>query len=127
MRETHHTDSPFKVAYQVPPHTYKTVLDAVDGNHSVLLDEESQPLTTFLTEWGRYQYLRMPQGFLASGDAYTRRYDEIIKDVKQKVKIVDDSLLWDFNIEESFYHTWDYLKLCAENGIVFDQVHMKMA
>ncbi len=121
MRETHHTDSPFKLACQVPPHTYKTVLDAVDGYHSVLLDEESQPLTTFLTEWGRYQYLRMPQGFLASGDAYTRRYDEIIKDVNQKIKIVDDSLLWDCNIEESFYHTWDYLKLCAENGIVFNK------
>ena len=46
-----------------------SVLDAVDGYHSVELDAESQHLTTFITEWGRYQYLRMPQGLVASGDA----------------------------------------------------------
>ena len=90
----------------------KTVLDAVDGYHSVSLDEESQPYTTFITEWGRYQYLRMPQGYLASGDAYTRRYDEIIKDIPRKVKIVDDALLYDTNIEEAFFHTFDYLYHC---------------
>ena len=66
------------------------MLDAVDGYHSVLLDEESQPLTTFNTEWGRYKYARMPQGFLASGDAYTSQYDSIIAEVPRKVKIVDD-------------------------------------
>ena len=61
MRETHHQQSPFNLAMQVPAGAYKTVLDAVDGYHSVLLDEESQPLTTFITEWGRYMYTRMPQ------------------------------------------------------------------
>ena len=121
LRETHHTESPFKLACQVPPNTYKTVLDAVDGYHSVMLDEESQQLTNFITEWGRYKCLRMPQGFIAAGDAYTRRYDEIVKDVERKVKIVDDSLLWDYSIEDSFNHTWEYLKLGAENGIVFNQ------
>ena len=49
-RETHHTASPFQLAMQVPPNTKKTVLDAVDGYHSVILDEESQPLTTSITE-----------------------------------------------------------------------------
>ena len=119
MRETHHCESPFNLACQVPPSTYKIVLDAVDGYHTVSLDAESQPLTTFITEWGRYMYLRMPQGFLASGDAYTRRYDEIIKDLPRKVKIVDDALLWDNSIEEAFFHTWDLLSIGATNGIVF--------
>ena len=49
-RETHHTESPFQLALQVPPKQKKTVLDAVDGYHSVPLDKESQPLTTFITE-----------------------------------------------------------------------------
>ena len=120
-RETHHTSSPFHLALQVPKGTKKTVLDAVDGYHSVLLDEASQPYTTFITEWGRYQYLRMPQGYLASGDAYTRRYDEIIKDMPRKVKIVDDALLYDYSIEESFFHTFDYLYHCSQNGIVFNE------
>ena len=85
-RETHNTASPFQLAMQVPPITKKTVLDAVDGYHSIILDEESQPLTTFITEWGRFMYLRMPQGYLASGDAYTHKYDEVIKDIARKIK-----------------------------------------
>lgn len=120
-RETHHTESPFNLACQVPPGTKKTVLDAVEGYHAVSLDEESQHLTTFITPWGRYMYLRMPQGYLASGDAYTRRYDDIIKDVPCKVKIVDDTLLYDYGIEDAFYHCWDYLKLGSENGIVYNR------
>ena len=62
----------------------------------------------------------MPQGYLASGDAYTRRYDEIIKEIPRKVKIVDDALLYDHNIEESFFHTFDYLHHCYMNGIAFN-------
>ena len=93
-------------------------LDAADGFHSVEVDEESQHLLIFITEWGRYMPLRLPQGYSASGDAYTHRMDNITKDAERKLKIVDDSLLYDYSIEESFFHTWDYLTLCAENGIV---------
>jgi hypothetical protein len=79
LRETHHTSTPFQIASQVQPHTKKCVINAVDGYHSVELDATCQPLTTFITEWGRFKYLRMPQGFFAAGDAYTRCYDEIIE------------------------------------------------
>ena len=121
LRETHHVTSPFHLASQIPPNTYKTVIDAVDGYHSVQLDPESQLLTVFITEWGRFMYLRLPQGFFSAGDIYTRRYDDIIIEVERKVKIVDDALLHDPSIEQSFYHTWDYLTLCAENGIVVNK------
>ena len=89
----------------------KTVLDAMDGYHSISLDKELQPLKTFIVEWDRFMYIRMPQGYLASGDAYTRRYDKIIKNVPRKVNVVDDTLLFDKNIEEAFYETLDYLLL----------------
>ena len=119
--ETHHTGSPFQLALQVLPNRKKTVLDAVDESHSVLLNKESRPLTTFITEWGRFMYLRMPQGYLASGDAYTQRYDEVIKNVPRKVKIVDDTLLYDSNIEGAFFHTFNFLLHCAKNGIVLNR------
>ena len=91
------------------------------------LDEESIKSTTFVTEYGRYQYLRAPQGHIASGDAYTRRYDDIIQNVPRKYKIVDDVLLHDFDIETAFYHTFDYLYLCAENGITINPKKFKLA
>ena len=67
-----------------------------------------QQLLTFITEWGRYRYLRGPQGFKASGDAYTKAYYDLTMDIPRKVQCVDDTLLWDKDIEESFYmaHCW---------------------
>ena len=121
LRETHHCQSPFKLACQIPANTKKTVFDATDGYHSIELDDESKPLTTFITVWGRYRYRRLPQGYSAAGDAYTRRYDEIIKDVDRKVKCVDDTLLYDETIEDAYYRAWDYLHLCAENGITLNE------
>ena len=44
----------------------------------------------------------------------------IIKDIKNKVKVADDALLYDHSVEEAYWHTWDYLTLCAENGIVIN-------
>ena len=121
FRQTHHTMSPFHQASMVPADTYKTVLDAWNGYHSCLLAEESRPLTTFITPFGRYRYRKLPQGFLASGDAYTDRYDSIIKDVEDKTKIVDDTILWKKDIRGSFFHTCSYLTLCSRNGIVFNR------
>ena len=124
-RETHHCQPPFLLARQIPPHVKKTVLDAVDGYHAVPLHEDSKPLTTFITEWGRYRCRRLPQGYLAAGDAYTRRYDEIIKDIPDKVKCIDDVLLWDTTIEKAFFRTWHYLTLCANKGIVISRDKFK--
>ena len=70
-------------------------------------------------------YKRIPQGFIAAGDIYTRQYDEIIKDIPQKVKCVDDTLLYDNSIEQAFYHTWDYLYLCTSNSIVINNQKFK--
>ena len=69
---------------------------------------------------GHYVYLRVPQGFFAAGDTFTSRYGDIIKDVKNIVKIVDDSLLYSTGIEQSFWNTWDFLTLCAENGVTIN-------
>ena len=33
---------------------------------------------------------------------------------------MDDGLLYDQTSEDNFYHTFDYLKLCGDNGITFN-------
>ena len=35
-----------------------------------------------------------PQDYLESGDANTRRYDEIITDIHRKTKCADDTISW---------------------------------
>ena len=120
LRETHYTLTPFEIISTLPANTYKTVCDAWNGYHSMPLAEESRDATTFITKWGRYRYKRAPQGFHASGDAYTHRFDNITQGFKRVKRCVDDSILWDDSIEESFWHTYEYLKTCSDNGIVFN-------
>ena len=120
VRETHHTESPFHLARSVPPDTYKTVSDAWNGYHSTELDENDRHFTTFITPRGRFRYKVAPQGYIASGDGYTRRFDEIVTDVQRKVKCIDDTLLWSSTIEEAFFHAIQWLDLCGNNGIILN-------
>lgn len=119
-RETHHTPSPFLQARSVPNGKKKTVFDAWNGYHSVPLYEEDRHLTTFITPWGRYRYKTAPQGYIASGDGYTRRYDEIVTDIPNKTKCVDDALLWADDLEESFFQAVRWLDVCGKNGITLN-------
>lgn len=63
--------------------------------------------TIFIIEQGQFAYLGIPPGYLAAGDAYTRCYNEIIKNIPGKTKSTDDTLHYDTNIENAFYHMWD--------------------
>ena len=47
---------------------YYGCFDATDGYFQVLLDDESQNLTVFMTPWGRYKCLRAPMGLSSSSD-----------------------------------------------------------
>ena len=120
MRETHHTPTPYNLVADVPPNTVKTVLDAWNGYHSLPLSESARDATTFITEFGRYRYLRAPQGFHASGDAYTRRISDITEGIPRVKQCIDDALLWDTDIESSFWHTLEYISRCAGSGVVFN-------
>ena len=126
-RETHHTQSPFHQARSVPQGKKKTVFDAWNGYHSVPLHPEDRHFTTFITPWGRYRYRTAPQGYIASGDGYTRRYDEIISSIPNKTKCVDDALLWSDTIEESFFQAANWLDICGRHGITLNPDKFKFA
>jgi hypothetical protein len=51
---------------------------------------------------GKIPIQTAPQGYIASGDGYTKRYDEIVTDIPNKTKCIDDALLWANDLEESF-------------------------
>ena len=120
VRETHHTQSPFHQARAVPPNTRKTVFDAWNGYHSIALDEHDRDLTTFITPWGHYRYLVAPQGYIASGDGYSRRFDEIVADIPRKTKCVDDTLMWSDSIQEAFFQAVEWLDTCGRQGITLN-------
>jgi len=126
-RETHHTKSPFHQACSIPAGKKKTVFDCWNGYHSIPLHPDDKHYTTFITPWGRYRYRVAPQGYIASGAGYTRRLDEIVTNVNNLTKCVDDSLLWEDNIEASFFQAVEYLDLCGNNGITLNPKKFQFA
>ena len=82
---------------------------------------------TFICEFGRYRYRVAPQGFVASGDGYTYRYDGVIADVTQKTKCVDDCAMWD-QYEALAAHWWrviDYMILVGSHGITLNPAKLQ--
>ncbi|KAK4305128.1 hypothetical protein Pmani_022960 [Petrolisthes manimaculis] len=127
VRETHHTIPPIKQAKAIPPNTFKTVTDAWNGFHSIEIRPEDRHKTTFVTEQGRFRYCRAPMGFLASQDAYTQRYDSIITDVPRKTKCVDDTIMWDTDLNEHWWRVIDYLELVGRNGVILNPAKFQFA
>ena len=78
-------------------------------------------LMTFITPWGRYRYhgpTRVPQGYMASGDGYSGQYDEVVADIGNKTKCVDDTVLWADTIEESYFQSIQCMDVCGRNGVI---------
>ena len=126
-RQLHHTRSPYTIAASVPPNQVKTVLDNWHGYHSVPIHPDDQHLTTFITPYGRYMYKTVPQGFISAGDGYTQRMDQIVQGTPNFDHCVDDSILWDVDIETNFHKVCDFLKKCSNAGCVFNPSKFQFA
>ena len=111
----------------VPQGKKKTVFDAWNGYHSVSLHLEDRHYTTFYHPLGLIQILHSPQGYIASGDGYTRRYDERVSSIPNKTKCVDNTLLWSHTIKERFFQAANWLDICCRHGITLNPNKFRLA
>ena len=74
-RERYQCPTPAQAVADIASENAKvfTKLDALKGYHQCPLDEESQLLTTFITPFGRFKYLRAPYGISSISEHYNRR------------------------------------------------------
>ena len=107
--------SAFTASYDSPEE-----YEEVDCGCMEQIREEDRYLTTFLTPWGRYRHKTDSQGYTVSGDAYTARYDRITEGVDKMRRVIDDTLLYEDNIEKSYRQVAAYLSLVGQNGIILN-------
>ena len=118
--------------YQAYPSNYGNI-PSVDGYHGVELAVEDRHKTTFATEWGLYRYCRVPQGYLSSGDSYTKHTQAIMETCPGKPvendqeTIIDDTIVWTDDLEKSFYRICSMLSHCNKNGMVFSPEKFQFA
>ena len=108
LAESLHTPSAAINAKRIPGNKFKSTMDCVNGYHGIKLVEADRHKTTFATEWGKFRYRRAPQGYLSSGDSYSRHTDTIMEDCPSTTsdthfeKIVDDIITHSDTVEGAF-------------------------
>ena len=96
---------------------YFTTFDAIKGYHQIPLDEDSQKLTTFITPYGRFKFLRAPYGISSISEHYNRRMDEAFAEMKDFRKVVDDVIVFDSDQDQHTRHVRTFLQQCEAKGI----------
>ena len=99
-----------------------TKIDAKKGYHQCPLDRDSQDLTTFITPFGRFKFLRAPYGI---SEHYNRRMDEAFIGLPGFRRIVDDIVIYDQNRAERVSHIRKFLQRCAEKNITLNRSKWK--
>ncbi|XP_043223982.1 uncharacterized protein K02A2.6-like [Amphibalanus amphitrite] len=121
-RPLHPLITPREAISQVPTDArFFSTLDAKSGYWQLPLHPESQHLTTFITPWGRYKFLRAPMGLISTGDEYCRRGDIALQGLNNFVKVVDDILVYSKTLEEHERHLRALLDRCREHSITLNE------
>ena len=121
-RERYQSATPAQAVADIAADSAKifTKLDAMKGYHQCPLDEESQLLTTFITPFGRFKYLRAPYGISSISEHYNRRMDEAFAGLTGFRRIVDDVIIYDSNPEQHSDHVRTFLQRCADKKITLN-------
>ena len=71
-----------------------TIMDALDGFTQVTLSDDSSPITTMQTPWGRYRWAVLPYGISSAPEEFQLRMHECIDGLSGIANIADDCLIF---------------------------------
>ena len=94
-----------------------TTFDALKGYHQCPLDEESQLLTTFITTFGRWMYLRAQYGVSTISEHYICCMDIAFQGMSQFAKLVDDVVVYEKSRKDHTHRVREFLQHCLQRGI----------
>ena len=76
-------------------------MDLTQGYHQVKITEKDVHKTAFSTsEWGSYEYLRVPSGLKTSSSALCRPLLHLLRGLKNIIHFVDDVICVGENAEQ---------------------------
>lgn len=75
-------------------------LDANSGFWQIPLAENSRPLTTFITPYGRYCFNKLPFGISSAPEHFQKRMSQILSGLDGVVILMDDVLVFGRNQDE---------------------------
>ena len=128
-REQYQTSTPAQAVADIAAikARFFTVLDAMKGYHQCPLDPDSQLLTTFITPFGRFKYLRAPYGICSISEHYDRRMAEAFVGLTGFRRVVDDIIIYDDNELEHAAHVKQFLQCCVDKQIALNPEKCKFS
>ena len=90
-----------------PMHSVKTPKEAVGAINPIA--KFFSKFDSFMTPWGRYQYLRASMGPSSTGDEYSCRGDVAFEGIKNMQKVVDENILYDEDLKFLKDNIWEIL------------------
>ena len=92
-------------------------LDLQKGYYQVSMAVEDICKTAFITQFGMFEFLRLPFGLRNAGNTFQRMMDSILGDLPYCFTYVDDILVFSSSLEEHVDHLRQVLLLCPQHGL----------
>ena len=86
--------------------TLFSVIDSKEAYFSIPMDKDSIPKTAFCTQFGLYEYLRMPYGLSNACSCFARAIHEALSHLSPEVCLpyMDDCLMIGISFEEQLVY-----------------------
>lgn len=96
-----------------------SVLDQGKAYHQGFLDDESCPLTAFITPWGLYEWVRIPFGLSSAPAEFQPSMENCLTGLRDIICLLylDDNLVHSANFDEHLEHIRLVLQRYKEHGL----------
>ena len=119
-RGQHHIPTTEELTHRFSGATVFSKLDAKSGYWSVVLDDDSQLLTTFNSPVGRFCFQRLPFGLNISQDVFQSAMDRILDNLPGVVSIADDIVIYGADQETHNRNLHGLMERARAQGLVFN-------
>lgn len=101
----------------IPQSNFFSKIDLTMGYHQLKVREESQQYTSFVTQFGQFEYRRVPFGLTNAPRVFQRVMVQLFVKIPFVKVFLDDILIFSKTREEQYMHLEEVLTIIRKNNI----------